>query len=133
MPEFVIPGEGVTYDMDYRYTKLVDGLNDSNEVRVAQENGWTWDIHFNSSLASIEAGDYTAVHYFSTNDALEVDTYNGGFQNNAFNYIYPDEFEKVTTFNVQKEGDFYCITMIGSGGYGNDLGTFRCVYIGRIE
>ena len=87
---------------------------------LLQENGWTWDIHFNTSLASIEAGDYKAVHYFSTMDALEVDTYNGGFQNNTYNYIYPDEFDKVTTFNVQKEGDIYCITMIGSGGYGND-------------
>jgi hypothetical protein len=119
--------------MDYRYTKLVDGLDESNEIRVAQENGWTWDIHFNTSLASIEAGDYTAVHYFTTNDALEVDTYNGGFQNNTYNYIYPDEFDKVTTFNVQKQGDVYYITMIGSGGYGNDKGTFRCVYIGKIK
>ena len=25
------------------------------------------------------------------------------------------------------------ITMIGSGGYGNNFGTFRCVYIGKIE
>ena len=133
LPEFVIPGEGQTFDMDYKYTTLVDGLDDSNKVRVAQENGWTWDIHFNTSLASIEAGDYTAVHHFTTNDALEVDTYNGGFQNNTYNYIYPDEFDKVTTFNVQKEGDIYCITMIGSGGWGNDVGTFRCVYIGKIE
>ncbi len=133
LPEFVIPGEGQTFDMDYKYTALVDGLDDNNKVRVAQENGWTWDIHFNTSLTSIVAGDYKAVHYFSTMDALEVDTYNGGFQNNTYNYVYPDEFDKVTTFNVQKEGDIYCITMIGSGGYGNNVGTFRCVYIGKIE
>ena len=132
-PEFVIPGEGVAYAMDYRYPTLVDGLDANNQLRVAQENGWIWDIHFNTGLASIEAGDYTAVHYFSSNDAFEVDTYNGGFQNNSYNYIYPDEFDKVTTFNVQKEGDYYCITMIGSGGYGNDKGTFRCVYIGKIK
>jgi hypothetical protein len=118
--------------MDYRYTTLVDGLDDSNALRVAKSNGWTWDIKFNSGLASIEPGDYKAVRSFSADDALEVDTYNGGFQNHAFNYIYPDEYEKVTTFNVQKEGDIYCITMIGSGGYGNDVGTFRCVYIGKI-
>ena len=131
LPEFVIPGEG-TYDMDYRYTKLVDGLDDSNGIRVAQDNGWIWDIKFNPGLSEIVAGDYTALRYFTTADALEVDTYNGGFQNDAYNYIYPDEFDKVTTFNVQKEGDFYCITMIGSGGWGNDIGTFRCVYIGKI-
>lgn len=133
LPEFVIPGEGGTYAMDYRYTTLVDGLDANNAVRVAQENGWTWDIKFNTGLASIEAGDYTAVHYFSSETALEVDTYNGGFQNAPFNYIYPDEFDKVTTFNVQKEGDIYCITMIGSGGYGNDKGAYRLVYIGKIN
>lgn len=134
VPEFVIPGEGVTYDMDYEYTTLVAGLDANNSLRVKQENGWIWDIKFNTGLASIEAGDYKAGgSSFSSNDALEVDTYNGGFQNNTFNYIYPDEYDKVTTFNVQKEGDYYCITMIGSGGYGNDVGTFRCVYIGMIK
>ena len=133
LPEFVIPGEGGTYAMDYRYTSLVDGLDAANGIRVAQDNGWIWDIKFNSGLASIEAGDYTAVHYFSSETALEVDTYNGGFQNAPFNYIYPDEYEKVTTFNVQKKGDIYCITMIGSGGYGNDKGAFRLVYIGKIN
>ena len=132
-PEIVIPGEGETYAMDYRYTTLVDGLDASNSLRVAQENGWIWDIKFNPDLASIEPGDYKAVHYFSAGDALEVDTYNGGFQNNGYNYVYPDEFDKVTTFNVQKQGDIYYITMIGSGGYGNDMGTFRCVYIGKIK
>ncbi len=133
LPDFVIPGEGGAYDMDYRYTTLVDGLDASNSIRVAQENGWTWDIKFNTGLSEIVAGDYTPVQGFTTADALEVDTYMGGFQNNTYNYIYPDEFDKVTTFNVQKEGDIYCITMIGSGGYGNDVGTFRCVYIGKIE
>ena len=131
--EFVIPGEGETFGYDYRYTKLVDGLDDNNSLRVAQDNGWIWDIKFNTGLASIEPGDYKAGgSSFSSADALEVDTYNGGFQNNSFNYIYPDEYDKVTTFNVQKEGDIYCITMIGSGGYGNDGKTFRCVYIGKI-
>ena len=134
LPEFVIPGEGVTYDMDYKYTDLVAGLDDNNSLRVCQANGWTWDIKFNTGLTEIVAGDYKAgSSSFSSADALEVDTYNGGFQNDAYNYIYPDEYDKVTTFNVQKEGDFYCITMIGSGGYGNSVGTFRCVYIGKIK
>ena len=134
LPEFVIPGEGGSYTYDYRYTKLVDGLDANNSLRVKQDNGWIWDIKFNTGLTEIVAGDYTATNSsFSSPDALEVDTYNGGFQNAAFNYVYPDEFEKVTTFNVQKEGDYYCITMIGSGGYGSNAGdTYRCVYIGKI-
>ena len=38
------------------------------------------------------------------------------------------------TINVQVEGDYYCITMIGSGGYGSNAGeTYRCVYIGKIK
>ena len=132
--EFTIPGEGATYDMDYRYTTLVDGLDANNCIRVAQDNGWIWDIKFNSGLSEIVAGDYKATNSsFSSADALEVDCYNGGFQNNYYNYVYPDEYDKVTTFNVQKKGDYYCITMIGSGGYGNDVGSFRCVYIGKIE
>lgn len=131
--EFVIPGEGETFGYDFRYTNLVDGLDTNNSLRVAQENGWIWDIKFNTGLTSIEPGDYKATNSsFSSADALEVDTYNGGFQTAAYNYIYPDEFDKVTTFNVQKQGDIYCITMIGSGGYGNDGKTFRCVYIGKI-
>ena len=134
VPEFVIPGEGGSYTYDYRYTKLVDGLDANNSMRVKQDNGWIWDIKFNTGLTQIVAGDYTATNSsFSSPDALEVDTYNGGFQNNDFNYIYPDEFEKVTTFNVQVEGEYYCITMIGSGGYGTNAGdTYRCVYIGKI-
>lgn len=132
--EFTIPGEGGTYAIDYRYTTLVSGLDANNSIRVAQDNGWIWDIKFNSGLSEIVAGDYKATNSsFSSADALEVDCYNGGFQNNTYNYIYPDEFDKVTTFNVQKEGDIYCITMIGSGGYGNDVGSFRCVYIGKIQ
>ena len=131
--EFTIPGEGGTYAMDYRYTTLVSGLDANNSIRVAQDNGWTWDIKFNSGLSEIVAGDYKATgSSFTSADALEVDCYNGGFQNKPFNYVYPDEYDKVTTFNVQKEGDYYCITMIGSGGYGNDVGSFRCVYIGKI-
>lgn len=134
VPEFVIPGEGGSYTYDYRYTKLVDGLDANNSIRVKQDNGWIWDIKFNSGLSEIVAGDYTAVQNFSSPDALEVDTFQGGFQNNDYNYIYPDEFEKVTTFNVQVEGEYYCITMIGSGGYGTNAGdTYRCVYIGKIH
>ena len=132
--EFVIPGEGGSYDYDYKYTRLVDGLDENNSLRVSQDNGWIWDIKFNTGLAEIVAGDYKATNSsFSSADALEVDTYNGGFQNAAYNYIYPDEFKLVTTFNVQKEGDVYCITMIGSGGYGSEGKSYRCVYIGKIE
>ena len=135
VPEFVIPGEGGSYTYDYRYTKLVDGLDANNSIRVKQDNSWIWDIKFNPGLTEIVAGDYKATNSsFSSADALEVDTYNGGFQNNDYNYIYPDEFDKVTTFNVQVEGDYYCITMIGSGGYGSNAGeTYRCVYIGKIK
>lgn len=133
MPEFTIPGEGGTYTYDYRYTNLVNGLDQNNSMRVSQANGYTWDIKFNTDLTSIEAGDYTAVQNFTSTTALEVDTYNGGFQIATKNYIYPDEYDKVTTFNVQKEGDFYCITMIGSGGYGSEGASYRCVYIGKIK
>ena len=135
VPEFVIPGEGGSYTYDYSYTKLVDGLDDNNSIRVAQDNGWIWDIKFNKGLASIEPGDYKATNdSFTTKDALEVDTYNGGFQFEYSKYIYPDEYDKVTTFNVQKQGDIYCITMIGSGGYNCPSGaSYRCVYIGKIE
>ncbi len=133
IPEFVIPGEGVAYTYDYRYTKLVNGLDANNSIRVKQDNDWIWEIKFNPGLSEIVAGDYTAVQYFTTTDALEVDTFNGGFQNNDYNYVYPDEFEKVTTFNVQVQGEYYCITLIGSGGYGSKAGeTYRCVYIGKI-
>ncbi len=132
--DFVIPGEGVAYGYDYKYTALVDGLDKNNKIRVKQENGWIWDIFFNPGLSAIDAGDYEPTHYFTNSTALEVDTYNGGFQNDTFNYIYPDSFDLVTTFNVQKQGDIYCITMIGSGGYGNSGNkTFRCVYIGKIK
>ena len=131
--EFTIPGEGETYGYDFKYTVLVAGLDENNSLRVAQDNGWTWDIKFNSGLTEIVEGDYKATSSsFSSASALEVDTYNGGFQNMQFSYIYPDEYDKVTTFNVQKQGDIYCITMIGSGGFGNDGKTFRCVYIGKI-
>lgn len=133
LPEFVIPGEGGTYTYDLTFTSLVAPIDAVNALRVAQENGWTWDIIFNSGLSEIVAGDYTAVQGFTTADALEVDTYNGGFQIGYSDYIYPDEFDKVTTFNVQKEGDFYCITMIGSGGYGSNGASYRCVYIGVLK
>ena len=132
--EFTIPGEGETFGYDFKYTVLVAGLDENNSLRVAQEgNGWVWDIKFNEGLTEIVEGDYKATNSsFSSASALEVDTYNGGFQNMQYNYIYPDEYDKVTTFNVQKQGDIYCITMIGSGGYGNDGKTFRCVYIGKL-
>ena len=134
LPEFVIPGEGQTFDFDFKYTDLVAGLDENNSLRVCQANGWIWDIKFNTGLTEIVAGDYKATNSsFSSADALEVDTYNGGFQCADYNYIYPDVFEKVTTFNVQKEGDFYCITMIGSGGYGSDGKSYRCVYIGKLQ
>ena len=135
IPEFVIPGEGGSYTYDYRYTTLVDGLDANNSMRVKQDNGWIWDIKFNRYLTEIVAGDYKATNSsFSSADALEVDTYNGGFQNNNYNYIYPDEYDKVTTFNVQVEGEYYCITLIGSGGYGTNAGdTYRLVYIGKLN
>lgn len=134
LPEFVIPGEGETFDFDFKYTDLVAGLDENNSLRVCQANGWTWDIKFNTGLTEIVAGDYKAgSSSFSSADALEVDTFNGGFQTEAYNYIYPDVFEQVTTFNVQKEGDIYCITMIGFGGYGSDGKSYRCVYIGKIK
>jgi hypothetical protein len=134
LPEFVIPGEGGAYDYDYTFKSLVAPIDAANSLRVAQENGWIWDIKFNTGLTEIVAGDYKATNSsFSSPDALEVDTYNGGFQNAPYNYIYPDEFDKVTTFNVQKEGDYYCITMIGSGGYGSDGASYRLVYIGVLK
>jgi hypothetical protein len=133
LPEFVIPGEGETYDLDYRYTKLLDGLDESNGIRVKQDNGWIWDIKFNPGLSSIVPGDYTAVESFTTADALEVDTYNGSVQYSDYNeYFYPDSYDEVS-INVQQEGEFYCITLIGSGGYDCPVsGKYRLVYIGKI-
>ena len=134
LPEFVIPGEGGAYDYDYTFKSLVAPIDAANSLRVAQENGWIWDIKFNTGLTEIVAGDYKATNSsFSSPNALEVDTYNGGFQNAPYSYIYPDEFDKVTTFNVQKEGDYYCITMIGSGGYGSNGASYRLVYIGVLK
>ena len=93
-----------------------------------------WQIRFNPGLTEIVAGDYTPGQGFTTADALQVDTYNGGVEYEYGKYLYPDEFDKVTTFNVQKEGDFYCITMIGSGGYDCPAGAnYRCVYIGKLK
>ncbi|MBO5856600.1 MAG: hypothetical protein J6Q62_08085 [Alistipes sp.] len=134
VPEFVIPGEGVAYDLDYRYTKLVDGLDANNAVRVAQDNGYIWDLKFNPGLSSIVAGDYTAVQSFTTADALEMDTYNGGIQfGEPYSFFYADVFANVT-INVQKEGDFYCITLIGSSGYDCPVsGQYRLVYIGKLK
>ena len=133
-PEFVIPGEGVTYDLDYRYTTLVDGLGANNAVRVAQDNGYIWDLKFNPGLSSIVAGDYTAVQSFTTADALEMDTYNGGIQFGLpYSFFYADVYKNVT-INVQKEGDIYCITLIGSSGYDCPVsGKYRLVYIGKIK
>ncbi len=134
VPEFVIPGEGVAYDLDYRYTKLVDGLDANNAVRVAQDNGYIWDIKFNTGLTEIVAGDYTAVQQFSSADALEMDTYNGGIQfGEPYDFFYADVYANVT-INVQKEGDYYCITLIGSDGYDCPVsGQYRLVYIGKLK
>ena len=134
VPEFVIPGEGVAYDLDYRYTKLVSGLDANNAVRVAQDNGYIWDLKFNPGLTEIVAGDYTAVQSFTTADALEMDTYNGGIQfGEPYSFFYADVFANVT-INVQKEGDFYCITLIGSSGYDCPVsGQYRLVYIGKLK
>ncbi len=131
-PEFTIPGDGVTYDLDLRYTKLVDGLDAENAVKVSNDDGHAWTIKFNPGLSSIEPGDYTAVDAFTTADALEVDTYNGGIGYAANTYFYADEFDNVT-INVQKNEDWYCITLIGQGGYDCPVsGQYRVVYIGKI-
>ena len=134
VPEFVIPGDGVSYDLDWRYTKLVAGIEpDSNSIKVAQENGLDWTINFNSGLTSIVAGDYKAVQNFSSDTALEVDTFLGGIAYNVGSWFYADDFDNVS-INVQKEGDFYCITLIGSGGYECPVsGKYRLVYIGKIQ
>ena len=134
IPEFVIPGEGVAYDLDYRYTKLVSGLDANNAVRVAQDNGYIWDLKFNPGLSSIVAGDYTAVQSFTTADALEMDTYNGGIQfGEPYSFFYADVYANVT-INVQQEGDYYCITLIGSAGYDCPVsGQYRLVYIGKLK
>jgi hypothetical protein len=133
VPEFVIPGEGGSYTYDFRYTKLVDGLDASNGIRVAQDNGWIWDIKFNPGLSEIVAGDYTAVNGFTTADALEVDTYQGAVQyGDNYQYFYADSFNEVS-INVQKEGDYYCITLIGANGYSAEGKTYRLVYIGKIK
>ena len=126
--EFTIPGEGETFDHDFKYTVLVDGLDANNSLRVAQDNGWSWDIKFNTGLTEIVAGDYAPVRYFSTEDALECDTYNGGFQSAAFMYLYPADHGFNTKINVQKQGDIYCITMIDT----MNSESYRLVYIGKI-
>lgn len=132
LPEFVIPGEGGAYTYDFRYTKLVDGLDAANAIRVAQANGWIWDIKFNPGLSSIVPGDYKAVQGFTTADALEVDTYNGSVQyGDNYQFFYPDSFSEVS-INVQQEGEFYCITLIGANGYSAEGKTYRLVYIGKI-
>ena len=133
LPEFVIPGEGGSYNYDFRYTKLAIGLDDTNAVRVAQDNGWTWEIKFNPGLSEIVAGDYTAVQGFTTADALEVDTYNSSVQyGDGYQFFYPDSYNEVS-INVQKEGDYYCITLIGANGYSAVGKTYRLVYIGKIK
>ena len=133
IPEFVIPGEGGSYTYDFTYTTLVAPLSDVNDIRVAQDNGWIWDIKFNPGLSSIVPGDYTAVQSFTTADALEVDTFNGSVQyGNGYQYFYPDSFSEVS-INVQQEGEFYCITLIGANGYSAEGKTYRLVYIGKIK
>ena len=134
LPEFVIPGEG-TYDLDLRFTKLQNALNGNNEVRFVDENDHTFDVMFNPGLTEIVAGDYTAVHpdNYSSADALEFSGYMSCIQVGYGDYIYPDDYANVTC-NVQKEGDYYCITLItGTGSYGADGRTCRAVYIGKIK
>ena len=134
LPEFVIPGEG-TYDLDLRFTKLQNALNGNNEVRFVDENDHTFDVMFNPGLTEIVAGDYTAVHpdNYSSVDALEFSGYMSCIQVGYGDYIYPDDYANVTC-NVQKEGDYYCITLItGTGSYGADGRTCRAVYIGKIK
>lgn len=134
LPEFVIPGEGEEYDLDYRYTAIASGLDDNNALDVIQDNGWKWQIRFHTGLSEIVPGDYTPVGEFSSAAALEVNTYTGGIQIGQDAYFYADEYEKVTTLNIQKEGDFYCITMIGTGGYDCPVeGKWRLVYIGKLK
>ena len=134
LPEFVIPGEGEEYDLDYRYTAIASGLDDNNALDVIQDNGWKWQIRFNTGLSEIVPGDYTAVGAFTTADALEVNTYDGGIQIGQDAYFYADDYDNVTTLNIQKEGDFYCITMIGTGGFGCPVeGKWRLVYIGKLK
>lgn len=134
-PEFTIPGDGVTYELDLRYTKLVDGLDANNAVKVADENDYDWTIMFNPGLSSIEPGDYKAVNAFTTADALEVDTYNGGVGYDYLKYFYVEAYDD-TTINVQKNGDWYCITLICTNGEGcfscPVKGALRAVYIGKI-
>ncbi len=135
--EFVIPGEGGTYTYDFKYTKFYqnEGMNNENALDVVTEDGLRWQIRFNPALTEIAAGDYTAVASctgYSSND-LVVDTYNGGVQYASDKWLYPDSYDKVT-FNVQKEGDIYCITLIGSGGCNCPNGAnYRCVYIGKLK
>jgi hypothetical protein len=63
-----------------------------------------------------------------------LDTYNGGIQfGEPYSFFYADAYDNVT-INVQKEGDYYCITLIGSGGYDCPVsGQYRLVYIGKIK
>jgi molybdopterin converting factor small subunit len=134
VPEFVIPGDG-TYDLDLRFTKLQNALNANNEVRFVDENDYTFDVMFNPGLTEIVAGNYTAVHpeNYSSADALEFSGYMSCIQVAYGDYIYPDDYANVTC-NVQKEGDYYCITIItGTGSYGADGRTCRAVYIGKIK
>ena len=133
LPEFVIPGEG-TYDLDLRYTKLQSPLS-GNEVMFKDDNDHTFFVRFNPGLASIVPGDYAAVgaDSYSSTDALEFDGYNTCVMVDYGDYIYPDDYANVTC-NVQKEGDYYCITLItGTGSYGADGRTCRAVYIGKIK
>lgn len=133
VPEFVIPGEGGTYDYDFRYTILSEGLNSKNAIEVKTANGLRWNIIFNSGLSEIEAGDYTAVGgSFSSDSALECDTYDGGIEYDSNQWGYADDYDKVT-INIQRSGDTYCITLIGSDGWNFGGKKYRCVYIGKIK
>lgn len=127
-PEFTIPGEGV-YDYEFRYTKLVDGLDANNAIRVKQDDGLMWDIRFNSNLTEIEPGDYE-VKASPSGTEKAIDNYWSAFENGAsYNWVYYDGVSSHSLFNVQKNGNFYCITSILT--YNGS--TYRLVYIGKIE
>ncbi|MBQ8366769.1 MAG: hypothetical protein IJX40_03455 [Alistipes sp.] len=132
VPEFTIPGEGSTYDYDFTYTILSEGLNENNAIEVKTTNGLRWNIIFNSGLSEIEAGDYKAVSSFSSSSALECNTYDGGIEYDSNQWGYADDYDNVT-INIQKSGDYYCITLIGSGGWNFGDKKYRCVYIGKIK
>lgn len=132
-PEFTIPGDGVTYDLDVRLDTLVAPFS-KGEVKFGSDLGYACFIKFNPDLASIEAGNYAAVNQsFSSATALEFDAYNCCIWLSNGSTFYPDNFDNPASINVQKNGDWYCITMIGQGGYQCPYeGKWRVVYTGKL-